>query len=183
MQRLKIITKSKREADDFVKEVRARGGKVHGVKKLTRPHPAAGTWQVTFTPPAKDRKGNPMPRKKAKRKATPAQLRNLAKGRKKLAARRKTKKKRATKRNPARGNFLSARNVLKTGRATNPVRPSSKVIPHYAIKSGKRYFDGARFTGKPADAAMWKNLNTCKRVAQSLANATGKDCAIVDMRR
>lgn len=122
-------------------------------------------------------------KRKTKRKATPAQLRNLAKGRAKLAkmrGKKKTRRKRRTKRNPSRGNFLVARNTIRTGR--NPTRPSSRALPHYGIKANGRYFDGAGFTKKPADAARWKNLNKCKNVAQRVADATGKSVSVVDLK-
>lgn len=130
-------------------------------------------------------KGNPMAKRKRKRKATPAQLRALAKGRRTLAARRKTKKK-TRRRNPAYGNYSVARGVVRQGwpkkkrtptRSANPCRASKQ----YGIQVGSRYFDGAGMTSKKEDAARWRKLNPCKRVAQKLADATGKDVAIVGM--
>ncbi len=131
------------------------------------------------------RKGNPMPRKKKIRrgKATPAQLRALKKAhaalRKKRAAKKTTRK---TRRNPAYGNYSKARQAARgTGkRRANPVR---KLAPLYAIKAGARYFDGVRFSSKVGNAARFATLNHCKSVAQKIADATGKSCAIVNLRK
>ena len=142
-------------------------------------------WVEELIPRPKYTKGNPMAKRKTKRKATPAQLRALAKGRRTLAARRKTKKK-TRRRNPAYGNYSVARGVVRQGwpkkkrtptRSANPCRASKQ----YGIQVGSRYFDGAGMTSKKEDAARWRKLNPCKRVAQKLADATGKDVAIVGM--
>lgn len=128
------------------------------------------------------RKGNPMAtKKKAKRKATPAQLRALKKAhaalRKKRAMKKTTRK---TRRNPAYGNYSKARQVARGSRAVNPVR---KLAPLFAIKSGTRYFDGVRFSSKVSDAARFATLAHCKNVAQKIADATGKSCSIVNLRK
>lgn len=120
-----------------------------------------------------------MARKKTKRKATPAQLRALAKGRRTL------KKKRAkSRRNPvtrqAPATYLKARQVARGSRRPNPVR---KLAPLYAIKANGRYFDGVRFSSKVSNAARFATLAHCKNVAQKVADATGKTCAIVNLRK
>ena len=137
------------------------------------------------------RKSNPMAKKKAKRKTkrtlSAKQLRALAKGRavmKKRAAAKKRTAKKATKKtrrkNPAYGNFLSAsRAAIRHG--VNPVRASKRATPHYAIKSKGGFFDGAGFTRNARDAAHYRDLKTCKRIAQRVADASGRDCSIVDM--
>lgn len=70
-----------------------------------------------------------------------------------------------------------ARAVLRKVR--NPVKPSSRASPHYAIKQGSRFYDGAGFTKDKKQAAMWMDLGRCKNVAQKVADATGKACEIV----
>lgn len=135
----------------------------------------------------------------AKRKLTTKQLANLAKGRaalkKKRAKKKRTvkkrapgrlsrasraKKKRATKKRVATASGAThpkARAALRSGR--NPVKPSSRVSPHYAIKQGGRFYDGAGFTKNKRQAAMWMDLKRCKNIAQKVADATGKQCEIV----
>jgi len=129
--------------------------------------------------------------KKKKRKATKKQLANLAKGRaalkkKRAAAKRKNPvrkkarrvaKKKTAKRRPSRATHPKARAALRKPR--NPVKPSSRVKPHYAIKQGGRFYDGAGFTKDKKQAAMWMDLSRCKRIAQQVADATGKACEIV----
>lgn len=131
-----------------------------------------------------------IPRKGTGRKATPAQLRNLAKGRAKLKAMRRAKKKspirrvrkkaarrKVAKRKAKRRNYPKARAALL---GKNPVKPSSRVKPHYAIKANGRYFDGSGFTATRAKAAEWKDIKVCEKVAQGIADKTGKACSIVD---
>lgn len=91
------------------------------------------------------------------------------------------KKKTATKRNPAYGNFMTARNVLKTGRSTNPVRKTSGVYVLMS-RSGKtdKYYDGV-FWGPKANAAHWTSIPVVKRVAQSVSDETGKSISILDV--
>lgn len=119
---------------------------------------------------------------KKKRKATAAQLRALKKGRATAARNRRLKKKttRKTRRNPAYGNYLKARQVARGSRRVNPVR---KLSPLYAIKAGGRYFDGVRFSAKVSNAARFATLAHCKNVAQKVADATGKSCSIVNLRK
>jgi len=124
---------------------------------------------------------------KTKRKATPAQLRALKKGRATAARNRRLKKKapkrkRVARRNPAYKNYQKARSAARgTGiRRANPVR---KLAPLYAIKAGGRYFDGVRFSSKVSNAARFATLAHCKSVAQKVADATGKTCAIVNLRK
>lgn len=129
------------------------------------------------------RKGNPVAKKK--RKATPAQLRALKKGRATAARNRRLKKKvpkrkKVTRRNPAYGNYQTARMVARGSRAVNPVR---KLSPLYAIKAGGRYFDGVRFSAKVSNAARFATLQHCKSVAQKIADKTGKSCSIVNLRK
>ena len=122
-----------------------------------------------------------MAKKIRKGKATPAQLRALKKAhaalRRKRAGKKKTRKKR---RNPAYGNYQTARMVARGNRAANPVR---KLAPLYAIKAGGRYFDGVRFSSKVSNAARFATLQHCKSVAQKVADATGKSCSIVNLRK
>ena len=187
-----------------------------------------------------------------KRKATAAQLRNLAKGRKKLAAMRrsgkKTRKKRGTRRanpashmtfkslpigagfvfaseederfrfsgmargpwrkvsartyedetgtrhrvgsinvkvilkNPAYGNFMTARNVLKTGRTTNPKRrsysggipPGTKgralhnIIASIDPRSGRTVWWGAFGWGPDKKAVTFSDIKNAKYVANKM---------------
>lgn len=131
------------------------------------------------------RKGNPVA--KTKRKATPAQLRALKKGRATAARNRRLKKKtpkrkKVARRNPAYSNYQKARSAARgTGvRRANPVR---KLAPLYAIKAGARYFDGVRFSSKVGNAARFATLTHCKSVAQKIADKTGKTCAIVNLRK
>lgn len=134
----------------------------------------------------KKRETNPMPKKKrkTKRKATAAQLRALARGRATAARNRKKKgpkRKRVTRRrNPAYGNYQKARSVARGSTRKNPVR---KLAPLYAIKAGGRYFDGVRFSSKVGNAARFATLAHCKNVAQKVADATGKSCSIVNLRK
>ena len=136
---------------------------------------------------------------KKKRKATKKQLANLAKGRaalkkKRAAAKKKNPhrkkvrrvaKKKTAKRRPSRAaTHKKARAALRTGSRTagkpaNPVKPSSRAHPHYAIKQGGRFYDGAGFTKDKKQAALWMDLGRCKRIAQKVADATGKACEIV----
>ena len=97
-----------------------------------------------------------------------------------LAFKKKTAKKRATKRNPAFGNFMDARNVLKTGRATNPVKKSGVYV--LMTRSGKtdKYYDGV-FFGPKTNAAHWTSIPVVKRIAQSVSDATGKSISILDV--
>ena len=123
-----------------------------------------------------------MAKKIRKGKATPAQLRALKKAhaalRKKRAATKKTRRK--TRRNPAYGNYQTARAVARGSRRVNPVR---KLSPLYAIKAGGRYFDGVRFSSKVSNAARFATLQHCKSVAQKIADKTGKSCSIVNLRK
>ena len=128
-------------------------------------------------------------KRKTKRKLTAKQLRALAKGRatmkKRAAAKKRTAKKAKRKRraNPAYGNFLSAsRAAIRHGK--NPVRASSRAVPKYYIvnRTGKtnRYYDGLGFSTKLSTAATWKDLPAAKRVAQALADHTGKKVSVYD---
>jgi hypothetical protein len=120
-------------------------------------------------------------KKLRKGKATPAQLRALKKAHaalRKKRAKKKTTKKRA--RNPAYGNYSKARQVARGSRRVNPVR---KLAPLYAIKANGRYFDGVRFSSKVSNAARFATLAHCKSVAQKVADATGKTCSIVNLRK
>lgn len=130
------------------------------------------------------RKGNPMPRKKKIRrgKATPAQLRALKKAHAALRKKRAATKKTTRRRNPAYAapGYAKARQVARGSHRPNPVR---KLAPLFAIKSGARYFDGVRFSAKVSNAARFATLAHCKNVAQKIADATGKTCAIVNLRK
>lgn len=119
-------------------------------------------------------------RKATKKPRSPAQVRAT----KKLVAfnrKRRGKKKRASKRNPAYGNFMTARNVLKTGRTTNPARKKSGVYVLMS-RSGKsdKYYDGV-FWGPKANAAHWTSIPVVKRIAQSVSDSTGKSISILDV--
>lgn len=127
---------------------------------------------------------NPMPRKKKIRrgKATPAQLRALKKAHAALRKKRAAKKK--TRRNPAYNmpGYAKARQAAR-GTGTRRANPVRKLAPVFAIKSGARYFDGVRFSAKVSNAARFATLAHCKNVAQKIADATGKTCAIVNLRK
>ncbi len=120
--------------------------------------------------------------RKKKRKATPAQLRALKKAHAALRKKRAKTKKKTRRSNPAYSNlaFKKARAVARGSRAVNPVR---KLAPLYAIKANGRYFDGVRFTSKVGNAARFATLAHCKNVAQKIADATGKSCSIVNLRK
>ena len=121
---------------------------------------------------------------KKKRKATPAQLRALAKGRATAARNRRKRKapkrKKVARRNPAYGNYQKARQIARGARRPNPVR---KLSPLYALTAGSRYFDGARFSSKVTNAARFSSLQHATKIARLLANATGKSVRIVDLRK
>ena len=120
-------------------------------------------------------------KRKTKRKATPAQLRALAKGRRTLKKKRAAKK-RTRRRNPAYGvpGYMHARSAIRKGTTGRRRNPNRNKRPMYAIKANGRFFTGKGFTAKKGDAAHWANLSTCESVAQSLADATGKTCSIVN---
>jgi hypothetical protein len=87
--------------------------------------------------------------------------------------------------NPARGNFMTARNVLRTGRTANPVRPlAGTKRTTYLIrqrlandKPGK-YYDGKSWTANKAEAAGWTNLKRARSIANAVANSIGKPVII-----
>lgn len=133
------------------------------------------------------RKTNPMAKKKAKRKkkrkATPAQLRALAKGRATAARNRKTKapkrkKVTARRRNPAYGNYQTARAVARGSRAVNPVRPLL-----YFVMRGARYFTGYSFSKERRLAVHYTSVGAAKAAAQKLADKTGSNIRIIDARK
>lgn len=121
---------------------------------------------------------------KKKRKLTAKQKAALAKGRAALRAKRRGKKnparrkKRVTRRKVAPTHPKARAALRKKTKRKNPVSPSSRVKPHYVIKAGSRFFDGAGFTKNRADAAAWKSLKRCRKIAQMVADATGKQCTI-----
>lgn len=84
------------------------------------------------------------------------------------------------KKNPARGNFLTARNVLRTGRTTNPVRALQGM---YLVCRGSRYFTGYSFSGQKNLAVRFTSLGAAKTAAQKLADKTGSNIRIVDARK
>lgn len=128
------------------------------------------------------RKGNPMP----KRKASPAQLRALARGRgiRKAKLKRSTVKKKAApkrkarRRNPLDPALMRARALksdLKAGKgwAKNP--------PHYVIKVlGKpKYFDGAGWASTTNSAAQYTTKAKAAAIGTKVANATDKTVQVV----
>ena len=123
-----------------------------------------------------------MAKKIRRGKATPAQLRALKKAHAALRKKRAATKKKTRRRNPAYGapGYMKARQVARGSRAVNPVR---KLAPQYAIKAGSRYFDGVRFSSNVSNAARFATLAHCKNVAQKIADATGKSCSIVNLRK
>ncbi len=129
------------------------------------------------------RESNPVPKKKTKRKATPAQLRALKKAHAALRKKRalKSKAPKRARRNPAYGNYSKARSVARGN--TRGVNPVKNLAPVYAIKSGARYFDGVGFSAKVGNAARFATLPHCKNVAQKIADATAKACKIVNLRK
>jgi hypothetical protein len=84
------------------------------------------------------------------------------------------------KRNPARGNFLTARNVLRTGRTTNPVRALQGM---YFVMRSSRYFTGYSFSKQKQLAVRYVSLGAAKAAAQKLADKTGSNIRIVDARK
>jgi len=121
-----------------------------------------------------------MATRKKKRKATPAQLRALAKGRAALKKKRRKAPKR-TRRNPAYGNYQKARAVVRGSRRVNPVR---KLSPVYVVKAKDgKYFDGAGFTSEVRKAARYIDLKHTTNIARRLADATGKSVRIFDLRK
>lgn len=112
-----------------------------------------------------------------KRKATPAQLRALAKGRATAARNRKRKapkRKRVVRRarNPAHGNYQKARAVA---RGVNPVASAYWVIrvPSRYKNHGGNYFNGAELYGGARSAVLFQSQHKAKEVAQKLSDATG----------
>lgn len=93
-----------------------------------------------------------------------------------LLAFKKTKKRRATKRNPAFGNFLTARNVLKSGRTTNPKSPTRHWV--VASKSGSRvqWWTGQDWSNSYRKAAEYSDKKNAAYVAR---NHCKRRCAIV----
>jgi hypothetical protein len=127
-------------------------------------------------------------KKKAKRKATPAQLRALAKGRATAARNRKRKapkRKNVARRNPAYGNYQKARSVARGNtRGVNPVR---KLRAYYVIRQGEgrakgQYFTGDGFTKNAAAAALFRTEGSAKRIAQKLADRVGASMSIASIR-
>lgn len=120
-----------------------------------------------------------MATRKKKRKATPAQLRALAKGRavmkKRRAQKRKApkRKKVARRRNPAYGNYQKARAVARGSRRVNPVKST-----YYTIRRRGYYFTGDGFSADSRAAALFQSVKAAKRVAQKLADRTGDEMAI-----
>lgn len=135
------------------------------------------------------RERNPMAKKKAKRKtkrkATPAQLRALARGRATAARNRKKKapkrKKVARRRNPAYGNYQAARAVARGSRRVNPVRPLGAKM--FFVMRGARYFTGYSFSQQKGLAVHYTSIGAAKAAAQKLANKTGTAIRIVDARK
>lgn len=141
-----------------------------------------------------------------KRKATPAQLRALAKGRAKLKALRrgvKSKRKVRRKRNPGpptRGAIMSA-DLPSLTRATTRRRSTQQKVarktlarypqtstrqqgytnnpPHYVIKGGKGYFDGAGWSTTKKGAAQYLSKQKAATIGQKIANTTNKQVSVV----
>ena len=114
----------------------------------------------------------------AKRKATPAQLRALKKGRaalkKKRAAKKRVSKKVRRRAAPlSRARAALRRKVKKKVARRNPVPPME-----YVITKGKTYFDGAGFTANVHKAARFHSLAHTKTLAQKVADATGNKIGI-----
>jgi len=91
------------------------------------------------------------------------------------------------KRNPAFGNFQTARNVLKTGRTTNPARNGKKayIILKSMGASGKpstsksrNVYDGKSWVANKKNAAVWHDFATVKRIAQAVADKSGDQVII-----
>ena len=125
-------------------------------------------------------------RKTGRRKATPAQLRALAKGRRVMKAKRRAaKKKTSRRRNPVRtqapSTYLKARSVVNPPRQ-NPVRqkPAYMIVRVKSWTSAKprKYFDGTQWTAERKKAAVWHDLAQTKSVAQKVADRTGEQLAI-----
>lgn len=121
-----------------------------------------------------------------KRKASPAQLRALARGRgirkAKLKRASTTKKKAAPKRKARRRNPLdpalmrvrALRSDLKAGKVrTNP--------PHYVIKvlGAPKYFDGAGWASTANGAAQYTTKAKAATIGTKVANATDKTVQVV----
>jgi len=109
---------------------------------------------------------------------------------KKKKTRRKVKRKTSAQmftpkrsRNPAYSNFMKARNVLKTGRTANPVRPLKNGHILYMIQRGSRYFTGYSFSTRKELGVRYASLKGAKTAAQKLADATGSDIRITDARK
>lgn len=113
----------------------------------------------------------------------------VSSGSKKKKAKRKTKGKTSKqmftpKRNPAYGNYSNARNVLKTGRTTNPVRQlKANLNLLYLVMRSSRYFTGYSFSTQKNLAVHYTSLGAAKAAAQKLADKTGSDIRIVDARK
>lgn len=130
-----------------------------------------------------------------KRKATPAQLRALAKGRRALALKRKNggakrgpakttvrkptaRKSTARKTTARKTTYARARKVLR-----NPARAKSlnARLTHgteHVITVNGRYFEGAGFTSSVQRAARYHSLDQARIIAQKVADVTKKTVAI-----
>lgn len=117
-----------------------------------------------------------------KRKASPAQLRALARGRAKLKASRKrtspkkarkTVKKKARRRNPV------DRALMRTGILTSDLKAGTTQAhrktnpPHYVVKkaSDGKYFDGAGWVTGTKNAAQYMTKAKAGELGRKLANA------------
>jgi len=140
-----------------------------------------------------------------KRKASPAQLRALAKGRATLKAMRKRgaapkKKRRRNPGPPARGAVMG-RDIPKMQRGlgtrlSTQQKAAKKTLrrypqtstrqqgyasnpPHYVIKSSKGFFDGAGWSTTKKGAAQYLIKQKAATIGQKIANATNKQVSIV----
>ena len=80
--------------------------------------------------------------------------------------------------NPAFGNFMDARNVLKTGRATNPVQRGRRVPQHYVIASidprppNRIVYWGHFGWGAAGKAVIFPSATTARNIAEKKMKRT-----------
>lgn len=103
-------------------------------------------------------------KRRAKKRATPPQMFTPPRGK-----------------NPASGNFMNARKTLRTGRATNPVRPLHWVIGSADPKakpSGSRiqWWTGKDWSSSYRQAAEFSNSKNAAYAARKMCN---RKCAVV----
>jgi hypothetical protein len=115
----------------------------------------------------------------AKRKKNPRPALSAAE-KKKLAASKKYvgRKSQATKKAPTKRLRARRKANVKPGTYPNP-RGHKNYYIVYDSDGKRRYFDGADFVARKKGAAIWHCPTSVKRIAQKLADKTGKNIGIL----